>query len=161
MFNRELKPPSKPMPPFCLFPVGSWVAITAVMLMIFCVTCVSVIVIYYLGLNTSHKYFAHVLLAIGAILALILSVLTGLVSRGYVYCNTLLLKFNRLCLVILFSGNVIAIISKDFGVAAIAATGFICGLIVHQIYRSKKYQKWVEHYEVIWAHHRWNNRKVK
>ena len=161
MFNRELKPPSKPMPPFCLFPVGSWAAITAVMLMIFCVNLLAFTIFHLIHLDSNSNSVVYIELAIIFLFIWVLCHLTFMVTRGSVYSNTLLLKFNHLCLVILLSGNVIAIISRDFGAAGIAATGLICGFIAHQIYRSKKYQKWVEHYEVIWAHHRWNNRKIK
>lgn len=158
MFKREIKRPQKPMPEYQVFPPGFWHAIAAVMLMIFCVSFTGVLIFYFIDLGPHTKNIAFIELGITVALGLVLSHLTFMTSRGSIFSNALLLKFNRLCIFILVIGNIVALISGDYENAVLAAVGLALGLLAHHIYLSEQYLKLIEYYETIWAHYRWNRR---
>ncbi|WP_409524100.1 hypothetical protein [Nitrincola sp. MINF-07-Sa-05] len=158
MFKRQLKRPTKPMPEFQLLPTGSWHFIAAVMLIIFCVFCTGEIIIYFLNLDPQTKNIAFIELGIVVALGFVLSHLSFMVTRGSIFCYGLLLKYNHINMLVLLVGNIVALISGDYGTAVLAAAGLALGLLARRFYLSQKYLKFLEFQEVVWSHYRWNRR---
>ncbi|WP_409524101.1 hypothetical protein [Nitrincola sp. MINF-07-Sa-05] len=159
MFKRQLTPPQQPMPEYQLFPIGFWHCIAAVMLMTLCIVCTTILITYLLGLDSKTRNLAFIELGIGCTQGVILAHLTFMVSRGSALSSTLLLWFNRACLTVLVFGNIVALIAGDYVIAMFASGGLVLALSTHQIYLSKRYRKFLDYYELIWAHNRWNRRR--
>jgi len=161
MFKRELKRPLKPMPEYQIFAPGFLHALLAATSMILCLACVGVLVSYLIEAYYEARTTGLIHLVLIGMLAISFTHLNFMVSRGSVFCNALLVKFNRVCIFVLIIGNIVTLIAGDYFTAVIAAVGLALGLLAHQIYVSEKYLKFVEYYEIIWAHHRWNRRHIK
>ncbi|MCH8499621.1 MAG: hypothetical protein LAT63_14185 [Marinobacter sp.] len=158
--NNRCSPPDKPMPEYQMFPGGMWHMLSAVMMMVFSLAIMVILVSDMLALWFSERTLMYLELALMVVLAMILTTATFMLSRGWSICHRFLLWQCRLYILVLIFGTGVALISGATGMTITGAVGLGFALIAHYLYRSDRYRAGVEHYRLIWAHHRYNRSKL-
>jgi len=63
-------------------------------------------------------------------------------------------KHNRAYILVLAAGTLFAFLAGTTGMTIVGAMGLGFALLAHWLYCSNRYSEGVEHYRLIWAHHR-------
>jgi len=147
------------MPDYQMFPVGMWHMFGAVLLMVACLVIAVMLISDIAALWVKEQTLMYLELAVLAVLALILSTSTFLLSRGRSVFHGFLIWHNRAYVLVLAAGTLFAFLAGTTGMTIVGAMGLGFALLAHWLYCSSKYSEGVEHYRLIWAHHRSNQGK--
>ena len=147
------QPPEQEMPDYEMFPRGIWHLLGAIMLMVFSMAAVLIVVnrIFFLA---DAEIPVEVEFGVLALMAVLLSTPTFLLSRGWARCQTFLFWLNAVYLFVLAVGIGLFLLQADYGHAVIGVFGFVFASAARLLYRSSAYQAGVEYYRLIWAHYR-------
>ncbi len=146
--------PKTPKPDYQMFPSGIWHMLAAIMLMLFCSTITLVLVSEILSEWVAEHPLMYLELALLVVMVTLLATPTFLLSRGWSSAHPFLLWQNRAYLLVLAASSIILLIGENYGMAVSGGVGLGMGIMAHALYGAKRYVAGVEHYRLIWEHHR-------
>ncbi|SEA50657.1 hypothetical protein SAMN04488051_103484 [Alkalimonas amylolytica] len=142
------------LPEYQMLPTGIWHMLTAVLLMVICLSLAVFLTSSLLSSWLNEHSLVYFELGSIVILMLILATATFLVTRGRSVFHGFLIWFNRACLTTLLVGTLLAFLAGTYGVGLTGLVGITMASLAHQLYGSSKYRQGVEHYRKIWSYHR-------
>ena len=147
----------KAMPEYRMFPVGMWHMLGAVMLMVFCLAITLMSVSELVSGWLSERALMYVELAFLVVMVFVLATPTFLLARGWSVCHRFLVWQNRFYVLLLAIASSLLFAGGSTGMALTGVVGLILAIFAGLLYRSNRYLDGVEHYRLIWAHHRSKN----
>lgn len=147
-------PPEKPMPDYQMFPVGMWHMLSAVILMVFCLTITLILISGLLSNWMAERPLMYLELGLLVVMVLVLATPTFLLSRGWSIFHGFLVWHNRAYLLVLAACSIAVLVDGRYGMAITGGVGLVLGFAAHSFYQSERYAVAVEHYRLIWEHYR-------
>ena len=157
MMEKQLRTPSESdnkVPEYQMFPVGIWHMLAAVMLMVFSLSIALMSMSELVSGWLSERTLLYLELALLVVMVLTLATPTFLLSRGWSVCHRFLIWQNRFYILMLGVVACILFVTGNSGMALIGLLGVILAVFANVLYRCRRYGEGVEHYRLIWAHHR-------
>lgn len=149
-------PDDKAMPEYQMFPVGIWHMLATVMLMVFCIAITLMSVSELVSSWLSERTLIYLEFAFLAVMMFVLATPTFLLSRGWSLCHRFLIWHNRFYILLLVVASGMLFVDGHTGMALTGLVGLILAVFASVVYCSRPYLEGVEHYRLIWAHHRSN-----